>query len=427
MNKSYEYNSKLFNHASYVAKEYGIFSKRIVKHDYIDNKDTYLVFSLEPIDEDINPIEVINRNNRNQGVFYPHNFAININEENPLIAWERIISYLSSAEFLYELYEEFHAPLPRKIRVDELEALISHWCGRKNQKFDSQTREHYAKNLIEFFRQETSRGKFLSEWQDFYRSELFDEKKSFINNLFIFLRRKEPEVKLKVLLASNYELRKAYIPEHYYNEFRNIIKEKYPDVKYHISKKQIVDKGIIIDPKTKLAVNTQFGLTVTDKQYDKIRERRFSEEGFACLDGLNLSYYEGRKIFYVASDENIIASVLNNIRLRWAKCIPLQVLLERGEIEGVNIPYSQMMNFYVSLKQHNIPFVVDNDVNSNTNLEFVRILYNTEDAEIVGKLSAGLTWANITLSHVKPEEVPFNIDIKKTEEILNKADVNVVK
>lgn len=418
---AYEHNRQLFNYASDVAKEYGVFSKMVVKDNYSGKPDIYLVFGLDPIEENINPVEIINRNNRSTNLFYPENFAVNINDGNPLLIWESIVSYLSSVEFLYELYSEFRVPLPQKIRSDELAALISFYCGKNNPNYDSETRSNYAKGLKEFFKQEASRGKFLSEWQEFYRSDLFDKDKSFVGNFFIFLKRHEPETKLDVLLESNFELKKAYIPEHYYDEFRNTIKEKYPDVKYTVSDKKIVDKGMIVDPKTKLATTTQFGLTVTDKQYDKICERRFAEEGYKCLDGLNQSYFEGRDIFYKATDENIIASVFNNIRLRWAKCPSIESLREKGRIEKIEIPYSQMKNFYVSMQQYNVPFVIDNDVNNNPSLDVVHVLYNAADGETVGKLVAGLTWANISLSHVKAEDIPFCIDVDRVDKLIQGA------
>ena len=146
---AYEHTRQLFNYASDVAKEYGMFSRMVVKENYSGKPDMYLVFGVDPIAEDVNPIEIINRNNRSTNLFYPENFAVDINGDNPLIVWEKIVFYLSSIEVLNDLYEEFHQPLPKKIRTDELEALLSHWCGRENPEYDSATRSGYANNIKE--------------------------------------------------------------------------------------------------------------------------------------------------------------------------------------------------------------------------------------------------------------------------------------
>ncbi len=418
---AYENNMRLFFYAEDVAKKYGIFSKFVVRPNYSDKPDMYLVFSLDPIEDTVNPVEIINRNKRNTNLFFPESHAVNINAVNPLLAWEEISYYLSRAEFMCELYREFQVPLPKKIRDDELDALITFYCGRNNPNYDMQTRRDYAAGLREYFKQELSRGKFKKEWQEFYRSELFDKDKSFVKNFIAFLKRKEPETTIDVLLESSSDLKKTYISEHHYEEFRNRIKTEYPDVKYNVSDKIVVDKGVIVDPKTNKAVKTQYGITVTDKEYDQIRESRFAVDGFKCLDGLNLSRSEGRNLFYKASDENIIASVLNDIRYRWARCHSLDVLKNRDNIEKIDVPVSQLGNFYVAVQQYGIPIVIDNDVNNNPTLDVVHVLYNSQDAELLGKLVAGITYANIYSCHVTPDDIQFDIDVDRVDALIDNA------
>lgn len=418
---TYKNNLQLFSYASDVAKEYGLFSRTVVHSNYTGKPDVYVVFGVEPIRDDVNPVEIINRNNRNSNLFYPESHAVNITQVNPLMAWEEICGYLAHAEFMCELFDEFQVPLPKKIRVDELTALVTFYCGRDNPSYDMDTRKNYAKGLRDFFKHESSKGKFFNKWQEFYRSELFDGDKSFVSNFLVFLKRNEPETKLDVLLESNFELKKVYVPEHYYDEFRKTIKSKYPDVKYSVSDLKVVDKGIITDPKSGERVVTQFGKCVTDKEFDMILEKRFADEGFDCLDGLNTSYYEGRDVFYKASDENIIASVLNNIRFRWAKCPAIETLQARGKIEQIDIPVSQMRNFYVGMKQFGVPFTLDTDTNHKPQIDSVHVLYNACDGEVVGKLVAGLTLASLTTSHIHSDDIRFQIDLNQVDSIINNA------
>lgn len=418
---SYENNFALFEYAGDAAKEYGLFSKMVMKPNYSGKPDVYIVFGLEPIADDVNPVEIVNRNDRNTTLFYPESFAVNISKENPLMAWEEICTYLTRAEFMCELYDEFQVPLPQKIRVDELSALITFYCGRNNPAYDMDTRKNYAKGLREFFDDENPKSKFMKSWQEFYRSELFDGDKSFISNFIKFLKRREPETSLNVLLESNFELKKVYIPEHQYEQFRRIIKEQYPDVKYNVSDLKVVDKGSIVDPASGERVVTQFGKCVTDEEYDAIMEKRFALEGFDCIDGLSVTHYEGRYLFYKACDENIISSVYNNLRLNWVKCLTAEELLKNGKVEQVEIPFSQIKNFYYGMQQAGIPFAVDNDSDNSPKLETVRILYNASDGADVGRLMTALTVANITTSHVHSDDERVHIDFNQVDYLINNA------
>ncbi len=424
MNEIVNYNKnnlRLFYNADDVAKEYGLYSKFVTINKYSGQPDIYLVFSVNPIKEDVNPIEIINRNDRNNNLFYPENFAVNLSQTNPLLAWEYITYYLGHAEFLCELYSTFNVPLPKKIRTDELSALKTFARGQANTNYDMDTRKKYAEGLREYFEQESSRGKLAQEWNEFYRSELFDDDKSFVKNLISFLNRKNPEVELDTLLDSNDNLKKCYATEHHYKEFKEIIKEKYPDVKYSVSEKKVVDQGVIVDPETKKPAATQFGFCVTEEEYDRICEARFAIDGFQCLEGLNPSYFEGRYIYYKASDENIVASVFNDICFRWAKCSSLEELKARGKIEQIDIPAGQMKNFYVGAKQHKIPFYIDNDVNRSPRLDVVHVLYNSVDHDKMGRYVTGLTLANFSLAHVSPDDIAYSIDIDKVDNLLDDA------
>ncbi len=418
---TYDNNLQLFFYSADVAKEYGLFAKTVVKPNYSGKPDIYEVFGVAPIPEDVNPVEIINRNDRNSTIFYPENYAVNISKENPLMAWEKICQYLTHAEFMCELYDEFQLPLPKKIRVDELSALVTFCCGRDNPDYDLETRKNYAKGLRDFFEQEKSHGKFMKSWQEFYRSELFDGDKSLIRNFFVFLKRHEPETSLDVLLESNFELKKLYIPEHFYEKFKKVIKESYPEVKYNVSDLKVVDKGALVDPKSGERAVTQFGKCVTDEEVNRIMEKRFAAEGFACLEGLDVFHYEGRDLFYKASDENIIASVYNTLRLNWAKCATPEELLNIGKVEQIDVPFSQMKKFYVCMQQLGVPFAIDNDANNNPTPETVHVLYNAVNGDLVGKLLTGITFANITNSHVRSHNVLVEFDMSQVDTLINHA------
>ncbi len=417
----YENNLQLFYNFNDVAKDYGLYSKQVTIANPGSRPDVYLVFSVNPIKDNVNPVEIVNRVNRNDNLFYPESFAVSLYDENSLLVWEKIMNYLSRAEFMCDLYSEFETPLPKTIRNDELEELAKFYCGQHNPNYDAATRQDYAEGIREFFKSERSKSKFSKDWQEFYRSELFDENKSFAGNFLAFLKRDEPETDIDILLESNHNLKKTYLSEHKYKEFREIIKTQYPDVKYNVSDKKVVDKGMIVDPKTNKCVKTQFGLTVTDQEYDRICEERFSSEGFDCLKDLNPSYFEGRDIVYKASDENIIASVINNLCFRWAKCPSLEDMQKRGKLSRIDIPVNQAMNFYLTMKEYDVPFYIDNDVNRKPNFDVIHVLYNTSDCKTVEGIVTGLTIANMSLAHVSMADARFDIDVGKVDMLIKEA------
>lgn len=419
----YNNNLQLFYNSNDVAKEYGLYSKQVVVPNPAGRPDIYLVFGVEPIKDDVNPVEIINRNSRNTTLFYPKDFAVSLSECNALLAWERISTYLAYAEFMCTLYDEFDTPLPKTIRTDELTELAKFHSHQNDPNFDVATRKQYADGIRDFFKNEKPKTKFKKEWQEFYRSELFDTDKSFAKNFLTFLKRGDPETELDVLLESSDNLKKVYVSEHRYKEFLETIKSRYPDVKFSASDKKVVDKGLIVDPKTKKRVVTPYGKSVTDEEYDKICEQRFAVEGFNCLDGLDTAYYEGRDIIYKASDENIIASVLNDISFRWAKCPSLEEMQSNGRLKVIDIPVNQMKNFYVHMQKYGVPFCIDNDANRKPNFEVLHVLYNATDHDTVMKLVTGLALATMSMAHISIDPgASFEVDINKVDNLIKSAE-----
>lgn len=419
---------ELVNSYQKLARDYGLYVKKVFMAQPGDDAKEFLVFSLSPIKDDVNPVAIINRNKRNNNIFYPENFAVELHSENPLLTWERISSYVGYAELLYDLYEQFETPLPKAIRIDEVSSLANFYSQASNPDFDEATRLDYLNGLREFFKDENPKSKFKREWQEFYRSELYDSDKTFLQNFFAFLKRDEPETSIDTLVESNGDLRKVYMPEHHYKAFREIIKERYPDVKYSVGDKQVIDKGIIVDPKTNMPIETPYGKTITKEAYDKVIEERFADEGHACLDGLAPAYFEGRDVVYKTSDENIIASVAQEVTLRWAKCADLNTLKQNGDLNFVAIPIGHMMNFYVAMKNAGIPIYIDNDVNSQPNFETVRVVYNDCNEDVVKNILIGLAMAQVNLAHISlsNKNVTFDIDVHKVDALIRQAKTRAI-
>lgn len=405
----------------FVASSYGMFYKEISVPNPTGESDVYWVFSIKPISDKVNPVEIINKVSRNQHLFYPEAFAVNAKEGDPVVNWSEITSYLKFAEFLVDLYKNFDTPLPEYIRYNEINDLIDFCSNQNNVDFTEDSRKQYSAGVKAFFELENTGSKIKKEWRDFYRSELYSDEQSLAKNMVKFLKRDEPEVEIDALLESNDTFKEIRIPEHYYKKFQQIIKEQYPDVKYYAGNLRICDKGIIVDPKTGERPVTQYGKTVTDKEYDRILERDFAQKGHDSVRGLSISYIENRDILYKASDENIVASIINNLMLKWAKCPSIEELQRKGKLKKIDIPIKYLKNFYILMKDNNIPITIDNDVNRKPNFKMAHVLYNAENEEKMNTLVIGLAIANISMSHVSLEGSTYDIDINQYRNIINNA------
>ena len=174
----------LNNHRK-IAREYGVFSREVSVPLYGAKPREFLVFSLERISQDVSPIAIINRNERNPMLFYPKDFAVELHKENPLLLWEKVARYIAHAEFMFEIYGQYHTPLPKMIRADELDALVSFYNGAQNSTFSEQSRREYSEGLRKFFKDENPKTKFKKDWKDFYRSELYSRNQTFFKNLIL--------------------------------------------------------------------------------------------------------------------------------------------------------------------------------------------------------------------------------------------------
>ena len=408
-----------------LGRDYGLFTQKIAFPRSGGNAKEYRIFSLTPIKGNLNPVELIKRRKRHPNIFYPGIFAIEWNTGNPLLMWEKIANYLGYAEFVNEIYEEFGAPLPEAIRTDELEALSNFYCRYNDENFDAETRRDYLDGLKQFFDNERAveKSEFKKAWHEFYRSGFFDGDRSLFSNFLNYMKRDRLEADLMDSFESDRDDKKVYMSEHHYKEFQKIMKARFPEVQYSVSKKLVSDKGILVDPETGKRAKTAYGVEVTDEEYDKIIEERFAKEGFRCIDGLTPTIFAGRDIFYKAVDERYLASVSHEITLRWVKCWDLSELKQSGRVNFVDVPASYMMNLYAGLMENRVPFAIDCRVKSSPNFEVLRVVYNTCHEYTVQNILIGLTINQVNMAHIllDNENVMFDINVQNIEKMVQKA------
>lgn len=369
------------------SKEYGIYSKIIQCKN-----NMYIVASLDPIADNISPMDIIRRNEHNTRLFYPSNFAIKLDEnDNTMLIIGKFLKYCQEAEFIKAMFSEFSVPVPERLRYTEVYSLMDFNDGRNNPKADAFICGLYENSLRKFFRNER-RGGLRKKWRKFFRSDKFDDDASKLKNLLAFLKRKVPETDIELLLKSGEGVKWIAMQEHEYSEFRKIVKEYYPEIFFSAGKKYIVDHGMVELPGK--------GKPITFKDFCNLRDKRFASEGYRAFENLNISRWEFRDVFFKDADEPVIAQIYNNISLKFAKCANLQELLDIGDINHINIPITDFMAFASLAQENNLPFYIDKWGEFQTsNLDTVCVVYNKYNDNIIGEINRAMLNCKIHSSH----------------------------
>lgn len=387
-----------------LCREYHVFGQVVERKSSDPTAETeyYILAGLNELPQ-ADPKFIANRSERSFLLFYPHCFALKVDEDsNPLKLIEKTVEYCKEAEFTKAIFNEFCCQIPEVIRVDELYSLIRYNDQRNNQRLNGEAKQGFHRELQGFFKKEKSKSKYIQAWKKHYRSERFDETAPVYKQYLNFLRRNNPEVSLKTLQRSCENLKLTVMNENEYRYFKKQMKKLYPEISYAVSDKCVVDHGIVKMPK---GIDNPFGETVTYDEYFKKREESFSEMGYAALENINVSYWEFRNITFRSSDESIVASVLNPYRFGYVKDNQLNTILALGEADVISIPSSEMMNFYSLAKSYNLPFYIDDHNQfADASLEYVQVVYSQATQPILNKILNQLVGDKITGSHMISEK-----------------------
>lgn len=387
---------------SAVCGEYHLYSKYVnYKPDTLDRRaGAYAVVSIFPIPDNVDPIKIIERNERHGELFYPKDFAIKLHGKNMIAILNELTDYCRNAEFVATIFSEYRKEIPEKMRRDELYPLIDFNEGAYNPDYPERLQRLYKTKLMEYFQDATPTKGFDKKWKEFYRSEKYNENESYFKNLMTFRNRGVQNVSLEVLFKGTAAVKKVTIPEHDYQRLIKYLKECYPDVMFHADEKWVIDHGMMKD------ADGPFGKTITHKEYCDILERDFAEKQFDAIKHVKPSYFEYREIYYKESDEAIIASAYNSIRLRYAKPDPIEKLKQNGEINVVSIPDENFMNFVSLAKANQIPFSLDNRGRYSTpSFELVSVVYNTYNEQKIKSILNRIAVEKVKYYHaIVPEQ-----------------------
>lgn len=385
------------NQLEKAAKEYGLYYSAVpYKVGTLDERaGYYAVLSLKPISEHVDPIKLVERNKRHQGLFYPYDFATKLSNKNLLISFNEIVSYCKEVEFAQYIFNKYQVELPTKLRRDELISLMAFNDAANNELYPEHLRDLYETEMKQYFNASFIKNKDDQQWHDFYRSERYDVSKSLRQN------RKESklesqEVDMEVLFKGDNSVSEVTIPEHLYGSFKKYL-QSYPDVYFHALDVKVDDHGLIDGP---------WGKAITDKELYDLLVEKFSTDQFDAIKDMKPSYFENRTIYFREADEQIIARIVNELTLKYVKSENLEEITKHGSTSTLLLPVSDVMNFTSLAKANKLPFYLDTVGHYTTpSLDTIGIVVNTYNEEKLNAIVMHL--ANLKLSHhaLVPEQL----------------------
>ena len=354
-------------------------------------------FAKEPLPAWIQPDRLLQRNLRNNKLFYTDAFVLEVTPGLQEIEITNALRhYAQHASFLLAQYRGEGLPLPQKMRLHEVNHLMSlenqylYHIGQPRAKSD------YLAFQKALFRRERKRNPLHKKWLDYYCSEHFPDGEGPIARIRGFFRRNNPEISVERLFDTNENIKKLELQEYEFRHFRKYIQDLHPEVCFAVGNRETVNHGLT--PASK--VNQVLVRNVTLEEYNAVRKARFAEEGYAALADMNPSKWIFRDIYYRAVDEPIIASVCSKMRLEYAKCNTLEELSDYGELAVIDVPEPDFMNFVSLAKTNGLRFYIDtNGDYALPSLDTVHVLYNTCQEEKMSGIYARL--CNDKLSHME--------------------------
>ena len=383
----------------------GVFYYKPSLFEDSDLNKFYIIAGTDPrlcgsqLPESIDPEEIIRRDAGNKGIFYPDYWAIELASDNSNLfsVTQSLMEFCKGAEAVQVLYREYDTPVPKKLRLNELNMLISIYDKIHDPYVSETIKAQYQKDLKRFFQKEKTQGTQEKKWLDYYRSERFPSDGGIVSKSLGFLKRNQQIVELNTLMRMNGNIQKLEMQEHEYQIFEAFMKGCYPYVSYAI------DEIAIVDHKLRNSPNDPPGTPryISSEEFDAIKQQQFAKRSFEAFQDLQVTQWKFRNVYYKEADETIVAAVINDIRTRYAKCNLLNDIKKGGgDLAHIAVPQDNFANFVSLAKANNLKFYIDNRGSYyKPNFSEYHIIYNRHQEAIVQQIRNRMLYEKVEQSH----------------------------
>lgn len=408
-----------------ICDEYGLYGTAVLypecNFEGIERNRLYIVagttpeYGEDPPGKNIIPKEIVQRIGRNEQLFYPGAWAVDITDGHDMTVYEDLVDYCKQAEFLSVIYSDHGLSMPEKIRFSEVEQLQTYDSASSDLSNPFEVREKCQKDLKWFFRRERSHG-FRRKWLDYFRSDKFPDDKGPVARILGYLRRNKPEIPLKQLLEINGDIDKLEMQEFEYKLFAEFMQQCYPEVSYSVGNKEIINHGVDRPGHPPLMGVRR----ITSEEFAVIRKERFAEEGWECLMDVKPSYWEFRNVYFKDIDEPQIAAAYQAVTLQYAQPNDLYELQRHGELALTKFPVTDFMNFVSLAKTNGFRFYIDKlGQFEKPSLDSVTVIFNKKQEELLEDIKARMVSDKITGSHLVDFEnrIPLETRISNAQHL----------
>ncbi|MEQ2040982.1 hypothetical protein [Mediterraneibacter gnavus] len=413
-----------------IGDEYGLYTSIVDfrNPDSVLGSGIYVVASVYPIPENVNPYDLVRRRERAQQLFYVDSFAVKISSKNVMVAFDQLVEYCAKAELLKDLYEEYKTPLPECLRNTEVRGL-QNWCdGRYSSKFDYKFQQDCQKGLRTFFKLE----KTQAEKRKFFRSTKYDEQaynegkiSGFFQKNKDFEKRDDPVVNLSLLMESNGDINTLEISEYLYPKFHHYIKNCFPDVEFAVGDVNVVDYGLV-DLAKKLPEDHPIMecRPVTSAEYEETIRRDFATEGWRCIENMMPAKWESRKIYYKNVDEPEIITAFNNLYLEFARAKSFDEIARRGEMSMVDISIDDFHRFAAWAQDYDLKYHIDHRGQiAAPSFTDIHVVYSKKDEDKMSEVLRSLFQNRMETSHLFQKET-LEDQVLAVEKTLDKYGID---
>lgn len=346
------------------------------------DKDTmFLIMSKDPAFDGTKPLPegfdiygAVRREARGDNVFYPGMRVIPLDglKEDTTVT-QSIVLWARRNEFLSRVYDKYGATVPDRIRGDEIDFLSERMQIIDDKAIPFEEKKKVVGQVGKFFRMESATG-FRKRWVDFCRSDKNPGAKNRLKQLWYFLRRKSNVVPLDHLWKHAGTVCAIPMTERDYKKFAKAVKTEFPELTYAVSKRVVRDEGLkawqradktAAVEKQRLATGWEMKTPevrhVSEDEYAAIREKRFADEGWECLQDLEPVKFELRKVYVKGEDVSLAAGILSRYRLSWARPYSMDEIVKYGQCRVREVEERDFANFVSLAKYNHVPFAIDTE------------------------------------------------------------------
>lgn len=403
-----------------ICEQFGLYGAVIpFKMDDINSgeRGMYVIVSIYPIPEEVNPRNIINDASRDRNVMLTSTNAFRVDPGSLSNTLSSLLYFCLREQFLMMMFAEFNTELPEKINVSEFNLLRMYNEMRYAPNATKETKEVCNLRLQEYFDHLKPTWRRSQEWIDFYHSGRFKPSKydpyTSTGGKKDFKNRNNRNVSLEHLCEASQVVINLNLSLILWEQTKELMEKEFPYVEYHEGEIEVSESSYCGDD------------DVTEAEQYLQLKKVFDQKGADFMKDQNIYRYDTINVHIKKSDMKIFKYCFQKSYLEFTKQADRNKLLSRGPIEYINMDMYEIPKLLSEFKKYNIPFDFDilGEFYDSDTVNNVCVLYNACDSNIVQNIAGELIFDNskYTIVH-KEQQINLSDKIKMIDGHLDRND-----